>query len=87
VGRTGRSSKVHPEPPLTSLACRQACRTLHHGPAGGPDHHDLIHGATMQPCRTHLPGSGMLSMPVHDETRSIGLSAFRYSKGASQDLR
>jgi hypothetical protein len=66
---------VHLEPPLTSLACRKACRTVHHGSAGGPDHYNLIHGATMQPCRTEQTGSDLPCMPVHGGPRSKSFSA------------
>jgi hypothetical protein len=45
---SGQESKAHVEHPLTSLAWRQACQTLHHGSAGGPEHHNVVHGATMQ---------------------------------------
>ena len=60
---------------VNSLACRKACRTLHHGPAGRPDHYKLIHGATMQPCRTDRPGSGLRRIPVHGDPRSRSFSA------------
>jgi hypothetical protein len=77
VSRAGRRSKVHPEPPLDSPAGRTACRTLHDGPAGGPDHHDLIHGATMKPCGTDRPGTGLPRIPAHREPRLGGFSAPR----------
>jgi len=35
VSRVGRRGKVHLEHPVNSLACRKACRTLHHGPQAG----------------------------------------------------
>jgi hypothetical protein len=50
VSRAGRFGKAHLEPPLNSFVYWKACRTLHHGSVGGPDHHSLIHGATMQRC-------------------------------------
>jgi hypothetical protein len=41
----------------------------------GPDHHNLIHGATMQPWRTDRPGSGLPCISVHGEPRSRSFSA------------
>ena len=57
-----------------SLAWGKACRTVHHGFAGGPDHYNLIHGATMQPCRTDQPGSRLPCILGHDEPRLRSLS-------------
>ena len=53
------------------MACRKARRTLCHRSAGGPEHHNLIHGATMQPCRTdrHSLRSSFLR---HHEEESFG---------------
>ena len=66
LSQTGRFGKAHLEPPLNSLACRKAGRTLYHVFAGGPDHYNLIHDATMQRCRTDQSGSRLTGIHVQD---------------------
>ena len=91
MSRGGRSSKAHVEHPLSSLAWRKACRTLHHGSAGGPEHHDLIHGATTpwrglaeptgpaQVCPAYLymvsPGGEVFQSPAMERRQYIRLGA------------
>ena len=48
---------------------------LAHGFAGRPDHHNLIHGATMQPCRTDRTGSDLTCPAIRGEPRPRSSSA------------